>query len=113
MIVPRVPLVPLVPAALLAIGVSVFAAPAREYPVHAVPHGDVEREAGLETGKYEGRRFNDTDIYKRIEASSYSLRRTPDEALSPYVAWAKRGPGEMAVWVRRGEASTAEPVRLD
>ena len=41
-----------------------------------------ERAAGLKTGKYEGRRFNDTDIYKAIEAASYSLKRTPDPALS-------------------------------
>ena len=41
-----------------------------------------EKAAGLKTGKYEGRRFNDTDIYKAIEAASYSLKRTPDAKLS-------------------------------
>ena len=102
----------------LLIGASVYAAaPVREYPVRAVPYGDVEltdgfwrarlevnrsasipaihqqneltgrvanfeRAAGLKPGKYEGRRFNDTDIYKWIEAASYSLKRTPDAALS-------------------------------
>lgn len=107
--------------ALLAVSVSMYApAPAREYPVHAVPHGEVEltdgfwrarlevnrtssiphihqqneetgrvvnfeRAAGLASGPYEGRRFNDTDIYKWIEAASYSLTRTPDPALSAQV----------------------------
>lgn len=41
-----------------------------------------EKAAGLKTGPYEGRRFNDTDVYKAIEAASYSLKRTPDAALS-------------------------------
>ena len=108
-------------AALLALGASVIAAaPVREYPVRAVPHGDVEltdgfwrarlevnrtasiphihrqnettgrvanfeRAAGLKPGKYDGRRFNDTDIYKWIEAASYSLKRTPDAALSAQI----------------------------
>ncbi|HVS66147.1 MAG TPA: beta-L-arabinofuranosidase domain-containing protein [Thermoanaerobaculia bacterium] len=40
-----------------------------------------ERAAGLAAGPYEGRRFNDTDVYKAIEAASYSLAREPDEAL--------------------------------
>jgi len=34
-----------------------------------------EKAAGRKTGAYEGRRFNDTDIYKIIEAASYSLAR--------------------------------------
>jgi uncharacterized protein len=33
------------------------------------------------TGPYEGRRFNDTDVYKAIEAASYSLIHNPDGAL--------------------------------
>lgn len=41
-----------------------------------------EKAAGLKSGPYEGRRFNDTDIYKTIEAASYSLERTPDPKLS-------------------------------
>lgn len=41
-----------------------------------------EKAAGLKDGPYEGRRFNDTDIYKVIEAASYSLARHPDPALS-------------------------------
>ncbi|MEX2273081.1 MAG: beta-L-arabinofuranosidase domain-containing protein [Vicinamibacterales bacterium] len=41
-----------------------------------------EKAAKLKPGKYEGRRFNDTDIYKAIEAASYSLKRTPDASLS-------------------------------
>ena len=32
-------------------------------------------------GPYTGRRFNDTDIYKIIEAASYSLKATPDPVL--------------------------------
>ena len=38
--------------------------------------------AGLMPGDYQGRRFNDTDIYKIIEAASYSLASHPDPALS-------------------------------
>jgi len=32
-------------------------------------------------GPYEGRRFNDTDVYKAIEAASYTLVATPNAAL--------------------------------
>jgi len=32
-----------------------------------------EKAVGLKEGPYEGRRFNDTDLYKIIEAASYSL----------------------------------------
>jgi len=38
--------------------------------------------AGLMPGDYQGRRFNDTDIYKIIEAASFSLASHPDPALS-------------------------------
>jgi len=40
-----------------------------------------EKAVGLKEGPYEGRRFNDTDLYKIIEAASYSLARHPDPAL--------------------------------
>ena len=40
-----------------------------------------ERAAGRAEGAYSGRRFNDTDVYKLIEAASYTLARTPDAAL--------------------------------
>ena len=40
-----------------------------------------EKAAGSKEGAYEGRRFNDTDIYKIVEAASYSLARHPDPAL--------------------------------
>ncbi|HVS15872.1 MAG TPA: beta-L-arabinofuranosidase domain-containing protein [Thermoanaerobaculia bacterium] len=40
-----------------------------------------ERAAGLAEGRYEGRRFNDTDVYKAIEAASHALARAPDPAL--------------------------------
>ena len=38
--------------------------------------------AGLMPGDYSGRRFNDTDIYKIVEAASYSLISHPDPALA-------------------------------
>src|SRR5579872_2488329 len=41
-----------------------------------------EKAAGKKTGSYEGRRFNDTDVYKIIEAASYSLALVPDAQLS-------------------------------
>jgi DUF1680 family protein len=41
-----------------------------------------EKAAGRKQGAYEGRRFNDTDIYKIIEAASYSLALVPDPRLS-------------------------------
>jgi DUF1680 family protein len=37
--------------------------------------------AGLMPGEYTGRRFNDTDIYKIVEAASYALAAGPDPAL--------------------------------
>ena len=39
------------------------------------------RAARRATGAYQGRRFNDTDVYKAIEAASYTLRRHPNPAL--------------------------------
>src|SRR5437763_6946518 len=41
-----------------------------------------ERAARRKIGPYEGRRFNDTDIYKIIESASYSLALVPDTRLS-------------------------------
>ncbi|MEZ5318697.1 MAG: glycoside hydrolase family 127 protein [Vicinamibacterales bacterium] len=41
--------------------------------------------AGQLEGAYQGRRFNDTDIYKIVEAASYSLEQHPDPALSARV----------------------------
>jgi DUF1680 family protein len=41
--------------------------------------------AGLMPGEYVGRRFNDTDVYKIIEAASYSLISHPDPALAKQV----------------------------
>jgi uncharacterized protein len=38
--------------------------------------------AGLMPGDYSGRRFNDTDIYKIVEAAAYTLVAHPDPALS-------------------------------
>ena len=39
------------------------------------------RAARRAAGPYEGRRFNDTDVYKAIEAASYALVGKPDAAL--------------------------------
>jgi DUF1680 family protein len=39
------------------------------------------KAAGLMPGAYSGRRFNDTDVYKIIEAASYSLKVKPDPLL--------------------------------
>lgn len=36
-------------------------------------------------GAYEGQRYNDTDVYKALEAASYSLATTPDPALDRQV----------------------------
>src|SRR6185312_9708671 len=41
-----------------------------------------EKAAGRKPGAYEGRRFNDTDVYKIIEAASYSLALVPDPQMS-------------------------------
>jgi DUF1680 family protein len=37
--------------------------------------------AGMMEGAYEGRRFNDTDIYKVVEAASYAINQQPDPEL--------------------------------
>jgi DUF1680 family protein len=39
------------------------------------------KAAGLMTGPYKGRRFNDSDVYKAMEAAAYTLRLHPDAAL--------------------------------
>jgi DUF1680 family protein len=39
------------------------------------------KAARRQTGSYEGQRYNDTDVYKIIEAASYSLAARPDAAL--------------------------------
>lgn len=43
---------------------------------------NLRKGAGLMTGDYSGRRFNDTDVYKIIEAASFSLAEHPDPALA-------------------------------
>jgi uncharacterized protein len=45
-----------------------------------------EKAAGLKKGEYEGRRFNDSDIYKTIEAAAYTLKTRPDPALESQLA---------------------------
>ena len=44
-----------------------------------------EKAAGLREGLFEGMRFNDSDVYKTIEAASYSLLSNPDPVLERYV----------------------------
>ncbi len=46
---------------------------------------NLRKGAGLMAGDYVGRRFNDTDVYKIIEAASFSLIDHPDPALSAKV----------------------------
>src|ERR1700730_12069591 len=41
-----------------------------------------EKAAGRKSGPYQGRRFNDTDVFKIIEAASYSLALVADPRLS-------------------------------
>lgn len=43
---------------------------------------NLRKGAGLIPGDYQGRRFNDTDVYKIIEAASFTLIDHPDPALS-------------------------------
>src|SRR4051812_39904018 len=43
------------------------------------------KAAGQMSGAYSGRRFNDTDVYKIVEAASYSLKAKPDPALEKKV----------------------------
>jgi len=44
-----------------------------------------KKAAGLMEGKYEGRRFNDTDVYKVMEGAAYSLSLDPDPDLEKYL----------------------------
>jgi DUF1680 family protein len=46
------------------------------------PVANFEKAAGKKSGPYEGRRFNDTDVFKIIEAASYSLAVVADPRLS-------------------------------
>jgi len=41
--------------------------------------------AGLMKGTYQGKRYNDTDVYKVIEGAAYSLRQHPDPNLEKYI----------------------------
>ncbi|MGH9390030.1 MAG: glycoside hydrolase family 127 protein, partial [Vicinamibacteria bacterium] len=43
------------------------------------------KAAGVIPGEYQGRRFNDTDVYKGIEAASYALAQEYDAALDAEV----------------------------
>ncbi len=46
---------------------------------------NLRKGAGMMPGDYTGRRFNDTDVYKIIEAASYSLVSHPDPALAKQI----------------------------
>ena len=46
---------------------------------------NLRKGAGLMPGDYSGRRFNDTDVYKIIEAASYTLVSHPDPALAKQI----------------------------
>lgn len=46
---------------------------------------NLRKGAGLMPGDYQGRRFNDTDVYKIIEAASFTLVDHPDPVLSKKV----------------------------
>ncbi len=43
---------------------------------------NLRKGAGLLDGDYQGRRFNDTDVYKVVEAAAYTLVSHPDPTLS-------------------------------
>jgi DUF1680 family protein len=43
---------------------------------------NLRKGAGRMPGAYQGRRFNDTDVYKVVEAAAYTLVSRPDPALS-------------------------------
>jgi len=43
---------------------------------------NLRKGAGRMPGEYQGRRFNDTDVYKVIEAAAYTLVSHPDPALA-------------------------------
>lgn len=43
---------------------------------------NLRKGAGRMPGEYQGRRFNDTDVYKVVEAAAYSLVSHPDPALA-------------------------------
>ena len=43
---------------------------------------NLRKGAGRIAGEYQGRRFNDTDVYKVIEAAAYTLVSHPDPALA-------------------------------
>ncbi|MHC4616685.1 MAG: glycoside hydrolase family 127 protein [Planctomycetota bacterium] len=43
------------------------------------------KAAGLMAGKFEGKYFNDSDVYKVIEGAAYSLKSHPDRQLEKYV----------------------------
>jgi DUF1680 family protein len=50
-----------------------------------VRHDNFRRAAGELDGAFEGYRFNDTDVYKVVEAASYSLTQNYDAGLDAQV----------------------------
>lgn len=43
------------------------------------------KAAGLKSGKFEGRRYNDSDVFKVMEGAAYSLRLHSDKELEKYM----------------------------
>lgn len=43
------------------------------------------KAAGQLAGKHEGKRYNDSDVFKMIEAAAYSLQQNPDPSLAGYL----------------------------
>ncbi len=43
------------------------------------------KAAGRIPGRHDGKRYNDSDVFKLIEAASYSLQQDPDPALAGYL----------------------------
>ncbi|MDD8020765.1 MAG: glycoside hydrolase family 127 protein [Acidobacteriota bacterium] len=41
--------------------------------------------AGLKTGRHTGKRYNDSDVYKAIEAAAYTLKNYPDSKLKKQI----------------------------
>jgi DUF1680 family protein len=73
------------------------------------------RASGKISGEYQGIYFNDSDVYKWLEAASWTLATDPvhphqgerqthaTRIISvPYYAWANREAGAMRVWLGNG-----------
>lgn len=81
-------------------------------PSHAIKNFRIA--AGELDEEYYGMVFQDSDLYKWLEAVAYSLQSHPNPQLEkeadeeaftltaiPYFMWGNRGKGEMKVWVKQ------------